>query len=128
MTISTYTKNELDNLEHYVIYLYYPAQWQAWATPEHTHVELLSLQDYEDGSVVDWVWEPKPTMDRGWEMVRYGIFDPLQWSLWTCEEFSDAELESLIDNLWTVDWIEYSISSNDNSLWSYRFAPDPVYC
>ena len=126
--ITSHTQNEIDTLENQVIYHYYPCQWKSWATPEYTHVELLSLQDYEDGSVVDWMWQPKPTMDQCWEMARYGIFDPLKWSLWTCEEFSDAELEALIDNLWTVDWIEYSINSNDNSLWSYRFAQDPVYC
>ena len=124
----THTQNEIDILENQVIYHYYPCQWKSWATSEYTHVELLSLQDYEDGSVVDWEWESKPTIDRGWEMVRYGIFDPLQWSLWTCEEFSDAELEALIDNLWNVDWISYSISISDNSIWSYRFAQDPVYC
>ena len=126
--ITSHTQNEIDTLENQVIYHYYPCQWKSWSTPEYTHVELLSLQDYEDGSVVDWEWKSQPTMDQCWEAARYGIFDPLQWSLWTCEEFSDAELEALIDNLWTVDWISYSISSNDNSLWSYRFAEDPVYC
>lgn len=119
----THTQDELDIFENQVIYHYYPCQWKSWATSEHTHVELLSFRDYEDGCVIDWMDQPGPTMDQCWEAARYGIFDPFKWSLWTCEEYSDAELEALIDGLLTVDWISYSISFNENLLWSRSFAP-----
>ena len=66
----------------------------------HTHIELLGFKDYEDGCYIEWDWINKNhSGDQYWEAARYGIFDPLQWSLWTCEEFSDAELQELIDAL-----------------------------
>ena len=55
--------------------------------PTHTKEELDNLEESTD--------------------PRYGIFDPLKWCLWTCEEYTDTELQALIDGLptyWDTFW------------------------
>jgi len=109
--IPSHTQNEIDTLENNVLYHYYPCQWGAWACAEFAHIDLWGLEDYRT-DYEQWLairgakWEEGPTMDQCWEAARYGIFDPLQWSLWTCEEYSDAELQALIDAIPSY-WMEY---------------------